>query len=89
MKYLQKIVLIALLQFPLLAQKSEQKLDLQFKSISYINESLPMLTVDVISQGLLKLDFVLAYANNYFEQNQPLIDEEKKEHFYIGLNYRF
>ena len=89
MKYFIPVLGIFLLFSPLVAEQSQQSLDLKFKSLSYINESLPTLSVDLSSEELSEFDFIIAYANNYFEQTKPFSLEENREHIYLGFNYRF
>lgn len=77
-----------------LASENSNNLDLNFKSIIYQNKSIPVLSlyfssslsIDVSSD---KFNEIIAFADSYFPINQDLHNEEKYNHIYLGLNYRF
>jgi len=89
MKYLIPLVTSLLLSTHLAAEQSQQQIDLEVRSISYVNESIPTVSIDLCSKDMKEIAFVIAYANNYFEVNKTLIDEQNREHIYIGFNYNF
>ena len=88
MKNLTPLVLSLLLSIPLFAEQ-ERNMELEFRSISYINESIPTLSIDLFHKGINDIAFVIAYANNYFETSKALVNERSEEHIYIGFNYNF
>ena len=88
MKHLIPLVVSLLLSMPLFAER-QQKMDLVFNSVSYVNESIPTLSIDLSYKEMNDVAFVIAYANNYFETNKVLVDERSEEHIYIVFNYNF
>lgn len=89
MKYFTLLVGLNLLFSPLVAQENEQSLDLQIKSVRYINESIPTVSINFVSKELQKFDFIVAYASNYFEIHESFVNTHLREHIYFGLTYRF
>lgn len=89
MKYLTTIIITLSLSTLVVAKEDRPKIDLEFKSISYQDESIPTLSIDLSSQELHRFDFIVAFASNFFELNRPFTNEEKREHVYLGLNYKF
>jgi len=90
MKYFTTFLITIFLSSSLIAKdRTEQKSDLEFKSISYVNNSIPTLSIDLSSKEFSKFDFIIAYANNYFQIQKSLVDKQQREHLYLGFNYRF
>jgi hypothetical protein len=89
MKYLTILIITTVLSATAVAKEDTRQIDLEFKSLSYSNDLIPTLRLDLSSKELRRLDFIVAFASNYFELRQPLIDLEKREHIYLGLNYKF